>query len=399
MRVVLQRVRRSTVRVDNETVGAVDGGFLALVGVAKDDGEEDADWIAKKILGLRVFADDAGKMNRSITETGGGVLLVSQFTLFADAAKGRRPSFEKAARPELAVPLLDRVARAITAAGVPLATGRFGAMMDVELLNDGPVTILLDSEDARRKADEGAAGSLSDAAAVLVGEIPPRFSRRLDLAGESSPFRVEPLVLASASPRRRDLLESLGIPFVVDAADIDETADVPKDPTRCVETLAERKARAVAARRERGLILAADTIVVQGDVIYNKPDDDEHAFRMLRALAGRDHFVYTGVCVMDAGSGVARTTTVVTRVRFHDATDDELRGYIATGEPFGKAGAYAIQGHGSLLVAAIDGDYTNVVGLPIGATLDLLATFFEPASAAARGGGAIASSARPREGK
>ncbi len=371
MRVVLQRVTRAEVRVDGAVVGAIEGGFLALAGVAKDDEPSDAEWIAAKIAGLRVFPDEARKMNRSIVEAGGSVLLVSQFTLHADAAKGRRPSFEKAARPELAVPLLDHLARAIQAAGVKLATGRFGATMEVELVNDGPVTILLDSEDGRRRG-EGDTERVS-------------FRRRLHLAGFESPFLEEPLVLASASERRRDLLLDLGIPFIVESADVDESAHVPSDPHELVRTLAERKARAVADRRERGIVLGADTVVVREGRIYGKPADAEEAERMLRELAGRTHLVYTGICVVDAASGVARGDVVVTSVRFHAATDGEIRRYVETREPFGKAGAYAIQGHGALLVASIDGDYSNVVGLPVGATLDVLATFFAEEEGGARG--------------
>lgn len=370
MRVVLQRVSRAGVRVEGDVVGEIGAGFLALAGVAHDDEPSDADWMSQKILGLRVFADESGKMNRSILETGGAVLLVSQFTLHADAARGRRPSFEKAARPERAVPLLDRLARSIEQAGVRLASGRFGAMMDVELVNEGPVTILLDSEEARRRRPD------------VVGEK-ISFERRLHLAGPDSPFHGDPLILASASERRRDLLLDLGLPFIIDAAEIDESHDVPEDPERLVATLAERKARAVAERRGRGLVLGADTIVVREGRVFGKPADAADARRMLRELAGREHFVYSGVCVVDAASGASRADIVVTRVLFHEATDDEICRYVETGEPFGKAGAYAIQGHGALLVSRIEGDYSNVVGLPIGCTLDLLSMFFrEPAKEA-----------------
>jgi septum formation protein len=119
--------------------------------------------------------------------------------------------------------------------------------------------------------------------------------------------------------------------------------------------------------------LGADTIVVREGRIYGKPVDRKDAARMLEELAGREHLVYTGVCIVDATGGPARLRTVVTRVRLHDLTKDEIQRYVDSGEPMGKAGAYAIQGRGRLLVAGIEGDYSNVVGLPLGATLDLIA--------------------------
>jgi len=145
MRAVLQRVSRARVVVADETVGAIDRGLLVLLGVAPADTPADAAWLADKTVGLRIFADDEGKMNRSVADVGGGVLVVSQFTLYGDASKGRRPSFVAAAPPEVAVPLYEAFVEAVRALGVPVATGRFGAMMDVELVNDGPVTLILDS--------------------------------------------------------------------------------------------------------------------------------------------------------------------------------------------------------------------------------------------------------------
>ena len=136
---------RAAVRVGEETVGAVGAGLLVLVGVAADDEERDADALAAKVAGLRIFADDAGAMNRDVAEAGGAVLLVSQFTLLGDARKGRRPSFVAAARGATAERLYARVAAALRETGLTVATGRFGADMAVELVNDGPVTILLDT--------------------------------------------------------------------------------------------------------------------------------------------------------------------------------------------------------------------------------------------------------------
>jgi D-tyrosyl-tRNA(Tyr) deacylase len=146
MRVVLQRVSRARVVIDGEVVGAIERGLLVLLGVAADDTEAAAEWLADKVVGLRVFADAEGRMNRDVTEVGGSVLVVSQFTLYGDCKKGRRPSFVGAAGPELAVPLYEAFVDAVRARGVPTATGRFGAMMQVELVNDGPVTIVIDSK-------------------------------------------------------------------------------------------------------------------------------------------------------------------------------------------------------------------------------------------------------------
>ncbi len=145
MRVVLQRVAHASVTVGGETISEIGPGLLLLVGVAKGDGEAEADWLAEKVAGLRVLADEDGKMNRSVREVGGEILAVSQFTLLADTRKGKRPSFVGAAPPEEASPLFDYFCEGLRAAGVAsVKTGSFGAMMDVSLVNDGPVTIVLD---------------------------------------------------------------------------------------------------------------------------------------------------------------------------------------------------------------------------------------------------------------
>ncbi|MEK7795227.1 MAG: D-aminoacyl-tRNA deacylase [Candidatus Hydrogenedentota bacterium] len=146
MRAVVQRVQESSVEVDGRVVGRCGHGFLVLLGVSVDDAEDDAAQMAKKIAQLRVFNDDDGKFNRSIEDVRGGVLLISQFTLFGDARKGNRPSFIAAARPEQAVPLYESVAAHLRARGIPVETGEFGARMMVRLVNDGPVTILLDTK-------------------------------------------------------------------------------------------------------------------------------------------------------------------------------------------------------------------------------------------------------------
>lgn len=146
MRAVVQRVARARVDVDDECVAEMGPGLLALVGVGLADDEGDAAELARKIVGLRIFEDDTGRMNRSLADTGGALGLVSQFTLQADVRKGRRPSFGEAAPPERARPLFERVVREAEALGVTVVTGRFGAMMSVSLVNQGPVTILLDTE-------------------------------------------------------------------------------------------------------------------------------------------------------------------------------------------------------------------------------------------------------------
>jgi D-tyrosyl-tRNA(Tyr) deacylase len=147
MRVILQRVRQGAVRVQEETVGQVGQGYVALVGVTHEDGQEQAALLARKTAHLRVFEDEAGKMNRSLLDIGGGVLVISQFTLYADAKGGRRPSFIQAARPEHAEPLVEYYAQQLGTEGVSLVErGVFGAMMLVEIHNDGPVTIILDTD-------------------------------------------------------------------------------------------------------------------------------------------------------------------------------------------------------------------------------------------------------------
>jgi len=145
MRAVIQRVSRASVTVDRETVGSIGRGLLVLLGVSVEDDERDADYLAEKSLNLRVFEDEDGKMNLSLNDIGGELLVVSQFTLYGDARKGRRPSYIKAAEPERANELYEYFAGRIRESLGSVQTGKFQAMMDVELLNDGPVTILLDS--------------------------------------------------------------------------------------------------------------------------------------------------------------------------------------------------------------------------------------------------------------
>lgn len=146
MKVVLQRSKQASVTVDGQVTGSIDHGYVLLVGLTHSDTEEEAAYIAKKISGLRLFEDEEGKMNRSIDETGGAILSISQFTLYGDTRKGRRPSFIDAARPEQAEPLYDYFNEQLRSYGLTVETGVFGAMMDVSLTNDGPVTIIVESK-------------------------------------------------------------------------------------------------------------------------------------------------------------------------------------------------------------------------------------------------------------
>jgi D-aminoacyl-tRNA deacylase len=144
MRVLVQRAQRAEVRVAGKVIGRIGHGAVVLVGFTHNDGEEQLSWMADKIVGLRIFADDEDKMNRSVVDAGGELLVVSQFTLYGDAVKGRRPSFIDAARPEQAIPLYARFIALLRERGVTVATGEFGAAMEVELVNDGPVTLWLE---------------------------------------------------------------------------------------------------------------------------------------------------------------------------------------------------------------------------------------------------------------
>ena len=146
MRVVLQRVAHAIVTVDGEIIGKIQRGFLLLVGVTHDDAMEDMEYLVRKIVQMRIFEDEEGKLNRSIQDVGGEILSVSQFTLYADTKKGNRPSFSKAAPGDVALEMFEQFNGLLRDTGIPVETGQFGADMKVELLNDGPVTILLDSK-------------------------------------------------------------------------------------------------------------------------------------------------------------------------------------------------------------------------------------------------------------
>ena len=180
--------------------------------------------------------------------------------------------------------------------------------------------------------------------------------------------------MASGSPRRRELLGRLGLEFVVVPSEIEERLDGAPTP-EVVAALALAKARAVAARVGDGVVIGADTVVVIDGVALGKPLDDADARAMLRRLRGREHEVVTGVALIDAASGREESAAEVTRVVMADVGDDVIDGYVATGEPLDKAGAYAIQGRGGALVAGFAGSYSNVVGLPLRLTAELLRRF------------------------
>lgn len=146
MRLVLQRVTRAQVTVAGKVVGAIGPGLLLLVGIRDGDTAKEVEWLVQKVAGLRIWPDASGKMDRSVVDVGGAVLAVSQFTLYGDCSRGRRPDFIRAARPEAAEPLFDAFVAGLRAAGLPVATGVFGAQMEVELVNDGPVTLVIDRE-------------------------------------------------------------------------------------------------------------------------------------------------------------------------------------------------------------------------------------------------------------
>ena len=325
MRVVLQRVSQASVTIDGRVAGAIGRGFCLLVGFAHADGTEQVDWMAEKVAGLRLFADAEGKMNLGLAEVGGAVLVISQFTLYGDAAKGRRPSFIDAARPETAIPLYERfVGRAAGAR----------------------------SRDRYRRVRRGHAG---------------RNPQRRPRHPHPGPRMIrESLTLASSSPRRRQLLEMLGIPLQVVAPNIPEVRRIVETPVDYVERLAREKAMSVPG----GLVLGADTTVVIRDEILEKPTDAADAMRMLRKLQGRTHQVVTSVALV-ADEAIHQATDV-TNVVFRKLSDPFLEAYVATGEPMDKAGAYGIQGYGAALVERIEGDFFSVMGLPLRLVLDLL---------------------------
>ncbi len=186
---------------------------------------------------------------------------------------------------------------------------------------------------------------------------------------------LKSLVLASASPRRAEILRAVGWPFEVQPADVDESLLRGETAPDYVQRLALAKSEAIAASRLFGLVLGADTIVVADHVILGKPRDEEDARRMLRRLSGKWHEVLTGVALVRAEDRRRRIAYERTRVRFAAMSEREIEGYVATGEPLDKAGAYAVQGGAALFIEAIDGDYWNVVGLPVRLVYNLAGEF------------------------
>lgn len=183
------------------------------------------------------------------------------------------------------------------------------------------------------------------------------------------------LVLASSSPRRRELLHTLGIPFTVQTSDVDETTAPGLSPREVVEELAVRKAQVVASSLTEGVVLGSDTIVVWEGQILGKPADEADAFHMLSMLQGREHTVYSGVALIDAASGRVEVSHSHTQVWIRPLSQTEIESYIATREPMDKAGSYAIQGIGATIVEGITGDYFTVVGLPLCLTANMLSRF------------------------
>ncbi len=183
------------------------------------------------------------------------------------------------------------------------------------------------------------------------------------------------LILASQSPRREALLRQAGLEFEISPSDVEERLSETLSPAEAAETLALEKARWVVARRSEGLVIGADTVVVVGGQILGKPVGAEDARAMLRLLSGREHQVITGIAVVDAGSGRYRSDSVTTAVSFAPLSQEIIDRYVATGEPLGKAGAYAIQGFGALLIEGIRGCYNNVVGLPLRRLAEMLCEF------------------------
>jgi len=181
------------------------------------------------------------------------------------------------------------------------------------------------------------------------------------------------LILASGSPRRRELLTRMGYTFEICTPDVDE--NVSGHAYDIVHTLALRKGHAAAARYEDGVIISSDTLVSLDGAPLGKPEDEADARRMLRALSGREHEVYTGVCIIDAATGCEETAVDRTGVWFRELTDEEIDAYVATGEPMDKAGAYAIQGGAGVFVERFDGSYENVVGFPVQLVGEMLKRF------------------------
>ncbi|KEQ22592.1 Maf family protein [Paenibacillus tyrfis] len=185
---------------------------------------------------------------------------------------------------------------------------------------------------------------------------------------------MKTLVLASSSPRRQELIQMLGLPFEIVTNDVDETVSNDLSPKQIVEELSLRKAKASTARITDShlIVIGSDTIVVYSEEVLGKPKDQEDAFRMLKLIEGKTHQVYTGITCIDVGESRVITRSRVTDVRMKALSDEQIRAYIATGEPMDKAGAYAVQGIGSTIVESINGDHFNVVGMSLSLLSEML---------------------------
>lgn len=183
------------------------------------------------------------------------------------------------------------------------------------------------------------------------------------------------IILASSSPRRQEMLRNLGLDFIIHPSGTDESVDDGLKPEIIVELLAERKAADVAAHYQEGLVIGSDTIVVLEGKVLGKPKDEQDAFSMLSSLQGTSHSVFSGLAIIDAETGKRKTGYIETKVTMREVSSDEIRRYIATREPMDKAGAYAIQGLGSIFIEGIIGDYFSVVGLPVRLMADYLEQF------------------------
>jgi septum formation protein len=186
---------------------------------------------------------------------------------------------------------------------------------------------------------------------------------------------MKKIILASASPRRKELLEKIGLKFEVDASGCEEEINTGLDPSELVRQLAIKKAKSVAARHKNALIIAADTIGVMGDKILGKPHTEDEACKMLHEISGKSHLVITGFSILDTTTNKIVTGIVNTRVYIKKLTGQEIDAYVKTGESLDKAGAYAIQGMGAVIVEKIEGDYYNVMGLPLHALTEALKEF------------------------
>ncbi|MFB0844294.1 Maf family protein [Paenibacillus oleatilyticus] len=185
---------------------------------------------------------------------------------------------------------------------------------------------------------------------------------------------MKTLVLASSSPRRQELIQMLGLPFEIVTNDVDETVSNDLSPKQIVEELSLRKAKASITRvtDSQSIVIGSDTIVVYSQEVLGKPKDQEDAFRMLKLIEGKTHQVYTGITCIDVGESRIVTRSRVTDVRMKALSDEQIRAYIATGEPMDKAGAYAVQGIGSTIVESINGDHFNVVGMSLSLLSEML---------------------------